>query len=96
MTAARIYTREEIYGDFNAGMRETTAPDSPTDEWKSMYYHLRNAVREVNGVPGGSKLYRGQDEFYDDDEEAAIRCAEALTLEGFYGAPMDDQELYMD
>ena len=47
LTAARIYTRPEIYSDFNTGMRGTTAPDSPTDEWKSMYYHLRNAVREV-------------------------------------------------
>ena len=73
LTAARIYTRNEIYSKFNADMRATTAPDSPADEWKSMYYHLRNAVREVVGVPGGTKLFRGQPEFYGDDEGAKAR-----------------------
>ena len=80
LTAARIYTRDEIYDNFNRGMRETTAPDSPADEWKSMYYHLRNAVREVKGVPGGSKLFRGQPEFYGDDEEAEKRGDEPYKL----------------
>ncbi len=48
---------------------------------------------------GRTRLSRGRLDLLEedhDDEEAAIRCAEALTLEGFYGPPMDDQELYMD
>ena len=31
LTAARIYTRNEIFKPFNIGMRATTAPDSPAD-----------------------------------------------------------------
>jgi hypothetical protein len=59
--AAYIYTTEHIHRIFNEAMRQVTVADEPPEEFKSMYYHLKNAVTHLAGHDGEATLYRGDD-----------------------------------
>ena len=64
LIAARIYTREkpDLYRRLNDAVRETEEVHSPPEEWRSMYYHMLQAVNHLKGAEKNQIVYRGQGE----------------------------------
>ncbi len=90
LVAARIYTRDELFKKINTALRDdsTMEADLPPEEFKCVYYHLKNAVTHMEGVHESQMLFfRGQKKFHDSaegqDDGHSYRVNETVTWKGF-------------
>jgi hypothetical protein len=61
--------KNKVYRNLNQScLHEMVEPDKPPSRFRWTYYHLRNAVRSLDGAKEGQKLWRGQGRFYDAEE----------------------------
>ena len=51
-----------MYSGLNAAVRKIEEVHSPPEEWRSMYYHMLQAVHHLKGARKNQIVYRGQGE----------------------------------